>query len=138
MHWLTSTHTRRWTTTHDRPGPGHIYQGRFRSVPVQTGISLSRLLRYVERNALEGDLVKRAEEWPWCSAHQRMAAVDAPALLPQPFLPEPLWREHLNAPTRDADIGTAIRRNLPIGDEAWVKMVREPTQPARRPGRPPV
>ena len=136
MHWLTSTHTRRWALAHTRPGPGHIYQGRFRSVPVQSGMSLSRLLRYVERNALESELVGRAEEWPWCSAHQRRACVEAPALLPQPFLPEDDWLDHLNAPARDADLAVAIRRNLPIGDPAWVKSLRDQAGPVRRPGRP--
>lgn len=139
MHWLTTTHTIRWCRGHERPGPGHVYQGRFRSVPLQAGLSLCRVLRYVERNALEKRLCECAEAWPWGSAYQRLQASEGPALLPQPFLAEAQWLQYINSPEIDSDIGDAIRRNLPIGDPDWVKAVRGQRKPpdGRRPGRPP-
>lgn len=139
LHWLTTTHTVRWCRAHERPGPGHVYQGRFRSVPVQAGQSLCRVLRYVERNALAKGLCECAEAWPWGSAYQRVQVAEGPTLLPQPFLPQEQWLRYVNASEPDEDIAAAIRRNLPIGSDEWIRMLRElqerPKRP--RPGRPP-
>ena len=33
--WLTHTHTMRWHAHHRTAGSGHLYQGRFKSFPVQ-------------------------------------------------------------------------------------------------------
>lgn len=137
MHWLTSTHVRWWARSHERHGPGHVYQSRFHSIPVQPGINVCRVLRYVERNALASDLAPRAEAWPWGSACQRVERRASPRLLAQSFLPPELWLEHLNAPVVDREVGEAIRRNLPIGDAAWVdaRYAALGLSQARRPGR---
>src|SRR5580698_6912385 len=36
MRWLTLTHTQRWHAHHQTVGSGHLYQGRFKSFPVQS------------------------------------------------------------------------------------------------------
>jgi putative transposase len=36
MQWLTLTHTQRWHAHHRTAGSGHLYQGRFKSFPVQS------------------------------------------------------------------------------------------------------
>lgn len=49
---------------HDRTdGTGHLYQGRFKSFPVQDDEHMLTVLRYVERNALRARLVDRSEGW---------------------------------------------------------------------------
>ena len=121
MHWLTSSHVHRWLKMHERNGPGHVYQGRFLSIPVQHGIHVCRILRYVERNALAAELVTRAEDWPWGSAHQRLNGNAGPVLQRQSFLPDDQWLEHVNSPHVDDEIAAAIRRNLPVGDASWVR-----------------
>jgi putative transposase len=65
--WLTVTHTQRWHAHYHTSGTGHLYQGRFKSFPVETDEHLYTVLRYVERNAVRADLVARAEEWRWSS-----------------------------------------------------------------------
>jgi REP element-mobilizing transposase RayT len=50
--WLTVTHVRRWHAHHHTQGTGPVYQGRFRSFPVQADGHFLSLCRYVERNAL--------------------------------------------------------------------------------------
>jgi putative transposase len=63
MRWLTTTHTQRWHA-HDRTArSGHLYQGRYKSFPVQSGEHLLTVCRYVERNAPRANLIQRAEEW---------------------------------------------------------------------------
>ena len=59
--WLTHTHTMRWHAHYHTEGTGHLYQGRFKTFPIQEDEHLVSVLRYVERNALQANLVKRAE-----------------------------------------------------------------------------
>jgi putative transposase len=73
MHWLTLTHTQRWHAHYQNIGGGHLYQGRFKSFPVQSDEHYLTVCRYVERNALRAGLVKRAELWSAGSLAQRRA-----------------------------------------------------------------
>ena len=70
--WLAHTHAMRWRVAHHTVGYGHLYQGRFKSFPVQTDGHLLTLCRYVERNALTAGLVKRAQDWRWSSLWTRL------------------------------------------------------------------
>jgi REP element-mobilizing transposase RayT len=70
--WLTVTHTRRrWHAHRHTAGGGHLYQGRFKSFPVQADAHFPAVARYVERNALRAGLVGRAEDWRWCGVWHR-------------------------------------------------------------------
>lgn len=74
-------------------GTGHLYQGRFKSFPVQGDLHLLLVLGYVERNALRANLVGRAEDWTWGSlwrrANQRGLAMlsDWPIARPEDWVP---------------------------------------------------
>ena len=70
MRWITVTHTQRWHAHRHSAGTGPVYQGRFKSFPVQTDDHFVTVARYVERNALRANLVSRAEEWRWSSLFQ--------------------------------------------------------------------
>ena len=52
--WLTLTHTQRWHAHRRSAGSGHVYQGRFKSFPIQEDDHFYTVSRYVERNALRG------------------------------------------------------------------------------------
>src|SRR5258706_8667743 len=65
MRWLTLTHAQRWKHAHDAVGHGHLYQGRFKSFPIEEDEHLLAVLRYVERNPLRAKLVRRAEAGRW-------------------------------------------------------------------------
>ncbi len=126
MHWLTLTHTQRWHAHYQNIGGGHLYQGRFKSFPVETDEHYLTVCRYVERNALQARLVRRAENWRWCSAAQRMAPTteNAPTLSDGP-LPWPRnWLEQVSRPLTEKELD-AVRRSLergqPYGSEAWIK-----------------
>jgi putative transposase len=67
MRWLTVTHTQRWHAAHQTLGTGALYQGRFKSFPIQADGHLLTVLRYVEQNALRANLVAAAEAWRWSS-----------------------------------------------------------------------
>ena len=57
----------RWHAHYHTEGTGHLYQGRFKTFPIQEDEHLVSVLRYVERNALQANLVKRAEDWKYGS-----------------------------------------------------------------------
>jgi putative transposase len=67
LHWISATHAARWHKAHGTTGRGALYQGRFKSFPVQEDDYYYTLCRYVERNALRANLVQRAEDWRWSS-----------------------------------------------------------------------
>src|SRR6516225_1361838 len=77
LRWLTHTHTMRWHAHYHTSGTGHLYQGRFKSFPIECDDHLYTVLRYVERNALRANLVKRAEDWRWSSLWARRSGDEA-------------------------------------------------------------
>src|SRR5208282_6176509 len=69
---ITLTHTQRYHARSRTVGYGHVYQGRYKSLLVEPDHHFLTLVRYVERNAKRAALVKKAEDWPWASAHARL------------------------------------------------------------------
>ena len=69
---LTMTHTQRYHVKSQTVGYGHVYQGRYKSLLVESGGHFLTLVRYVERNAKRAGLVEKAEPWPWSSVHVRV------------------------------------------------------------------
>ena len=63
MKWLTVTHTSRWHKAHGPDSTGHVYQGRFKSFPVQSTEHYLKVLRYIEQNPVRAKLVKRPDQW---------------------------------------------------------------------------
>ncbi len=121
MHWLLTTHVRRYQRHYH--SSGHIWQGRFKSFPVQGDENLRVVLRYIERNPLRAALVERAEDWPWSSLHGASAGVAA--LIRLDAGPAPRgdgWVEAVNSPmfeTEVAGVRESIRRDRPLGDQIW-------------------
>jgi REP-associated tyrosine transposase len=72
MQWLMTSHVRRY---HRHYGSsGHVWQGRFKSFPVQDDDHLLTVVRYVEGNPVRAGMVKSARDWPW-SSHRENAAL---------------------------------------------------------------
>ena len=61
--WLTHTHAVRVRAYQKTVGIGPLYQGRFKSLPVEDGPHLRTLLRYVERNPVRASLAASALDW---------------------------------------------------------------------------
>jgi putative transposase len=124
MRWLTMTHTQRWHARRHSAGSGHLYQGRFKSFPVQDDGHLLTVCRYVERNALRAGLVERAQLWRWGSLWRRTARKppEGPALSPWPTERPSDWTRRVNAalnPVEEEALGRAIKRGQPFGDPGW-------------------
>jgi len=125
MQQLTTKHVRRWQLHRGRVGYGHVYQGRYKSFPVEEEAYLYQVARYVERNALRAGLAERAEAWRWSSLWRRIAGTaDQRALLSAWPVPYPQdWCAFVNAPQTDAEVDAIRRcvvRGQPYGGEQWV------------------
>jgi putative transposase len=123
-HWLTLTHTQRWHAHYRDVGTGHLYQGRFKSFPIERDEHFLQVCRYVERNALRAGLVRAAEQWPWSSLWHRRQAERRPAgLLSEWPVAEPAgWVELVNRPQTEAEVAAirrSVQRGRPFGPEAW-------------------
>jgi putative transposase len=126
MRWLTLTHTQRWHAHRHSAGSGHLYQGRFKSFPVQGDDHLYTLCRYVERNALRAGLVSRAEQWRWGSLWWTTRASGDPPeglVLSRWPIPRPRdWRARVNRALSRAEeeaLQRCIVRGQPYGSSEW-------------------
>jgi putative transposase len=134
--WLTHTHAMRWRVAHRSVGWGHLYQGRFKSFPIQGKGEGGRkaflsVCRYVQRNALTAGVVKRAEAWRWGSLWaERNGSAEMRALLaPWPVERPRNWLDLVNEPITPKELARlrmSVARNRPYGDAKWVEeTVRE-------------
>jgi len=143
VHWITMTHSQRWHSIHNTVGTGHIYQGRFKSFPVQNESYYLTALRYIESNPLRAGLVKSSLDWSWSSlAIHKGIAKDGLAISPGPVeLPDNWFGlvDILPGETELKKIEHCINRGTPFGREDWVqqtakKLLLTPTLKPR--GRP--
>jgi putative transposase len=130
MQWVTATHAIRWHRHHRTVGQGPVYQGRYHSTALRELGELVRACRYVERNALQAGLVRRAEDWPWCSLFDRLRSLAAVPLQPARFLCSSAWVEYVNAPIMPSD-----RRPI-AGEEGLVTLASSPGGPTSGTKRP--
>ena len=113
LRWLTHTHTQRWHAHHHTAGTGHLYQGRFKSFPIEQDDHLLTVLRYAERNPLRAGLVSRAERWRWSSlGHAYRQSPQASQWLHKGRWPDPQTGSH-------GSMRPKRRLNLRRCDAAW-------------------
>jgi len=122
--WLTVTHTQRWHSHHHTSGTGHLYQGRFKSFPVESDEHLCTVLRYVERNPVRANLVEQAEAWRWSSAWRYYRGDDeARSLLADWPIARPRdWRGRVNRIETQSELDAlhrSVQRGRPYGSDAW-------------------
>jgi putative transposase len=143
--WLAHTHAMRWRVAHRTVGSGHLYQGRFKSYPVQSDAHVLTVLRYVERNALGAGLVERAEQWRWGGLWARVHGGDAvkAILAPWPVERPKDWRRRVNTPLSAQELRRlrlSIERGQPYGEDGWVQRTAQELgleHTIRPEGRPP-
>ena len=146
--WLAHTHAMRWRTFRNSVGDGPVYQGRFKSFPVQGDGHLLTVGRYVERNALSAGLVERAQDWRWCSLYARERGPEelAASLSPWPVDRPAHWPRHVDEALTRRElemVEASLKRGRPLGDERWAaRTVRRlglehTVRREGRPGKPP-
>ena len=122
---MTVTHTQRWHAHRHTAGTGPLYQGRFKSFPIQDDDHFLTVCRYVERNALRAKLALKAGAWRWSSLWHRLHG-DGGLLDPGPVELPKDWVKRVNQAESQAEVDAmrkCITRGSPYGDEAWVKKI---------------
>lgn len=132
--WLTHAHAMRAITHRRVMGMGPLYQGRFKSLPVQADEHLLTLLRYVQRNPVRAKLADKVQRWPHGSEsvrrsgkrqrqHQRQRELAA-LLTDWPVRRPRNWPAWVNQAQTAAEIDALrqhVRRSRPWGQDRWVK-----------------
>ncbi|MBT8482789.1 MAG: transposase [Myxococcales bacterium] len=118
MQWVQTSYVSRFRVKYE--SSGHIFQGRFKSFPIQSDEHLVSVMRYVERNPVRAKLVERATSWPWSSARWRSGADhwldESPVDLGSD------WAAYVNAPQTSAEIASlrsSVTRGVPFGSRQW-------------------
>lgn len=144
MGWVSMTHTQRWHSQHKTIGSGHLYQGRYKSFPIQTNRYLLQIFRYVERNALRAKLVKRAEDWEWSSLYRREnGSIEQKKLLSRWPIDIPAdYIKIVNEAQTNVEVESlrySVNKGKPYGSDGWVSKMIDTfglTSTLRNPGRP--
>ena len=122
--WLTHTHTMRWHAHYHTEGTGHLYQGRFKTFPIEDDKHLLAVLRYVERNPLRASLCERAEDWRYTSLWQRCNDSQSRSLLSDWPIPRPRqWVAMVNRPQNEKEVEAirkSIKKGCPYGSKDFV------------------
>jgi putative transposase len=121
LRWLTVTHTQRYHAPYHTAGNGPVYQGRFKSFPIQEDDHTLTVLRCVERNALRASMVARAEEWRWSSLWWRAQGRGAGLVDDGPVSLPASWLKYVNGPETEAELEGLRRSVRPFGDHSWVQ-----------------
>lgn len=146
MRLATLTHTHRWHAHRASTGTGHLYQGRYKAFAVQDDEHFLIVCRYVERNALAGGLVERAEQWRWCSLWRTHCAPSAqsPRIDAWPVARPRDWVDEVNRPATPGEMEAVRRsaqRGTPYGDATWIERtvqrlgLESTVRPRGRPGK---
>jgi len=144
MRWVTTTHVRQRRTATKSVGEGHLYQGTYKSFPIEVDQHLTTVIRYVEQNPLRAKLVEKAEDWQWSSLYRRQRGnkedqnllSTLPTELPTNYL------ESVNTLLKEKaleQVRHSIIKGTPYGGNDWVGETVEKYRlgsTLRGPGRP--
>jgi len=79
MAWLNGVYTQRFNKKYGVTG--HLFQGRFKSKPIEDNMQFLMASRYIVRNPLEAGVVESAEQWPWSSYRGTVGLTETPEFL---------------------------------------------------------
>ena len=124
--WLGLTHTQRYNAHYDTTGQGHLYQGRYKSFPVQDDEHFLSVCRYVERNAFTAELCESPDDWKYGSLYRwRHGTPKEKSLLSKwPISRRPNWVRWVSEPLTPKEqkrLQWSIQRGAPFGEETWVE-----------------
>ncbi|MFO1250403.1 MAG: transposase [Inhella sp.] len=125
MRHLNGVYTQAFNRRHGLTG--HLFQGRFKAILVDTEAYLLTLCQYVELNPVRARMVEFAQDWPWSSYRAHIGRVEGPAWLDLAAMArfilqrEPLTAvDHALAAKRYSDL---IEQSPP--EELWADALRQ-------------
>jgi len=128
MRWVTTTHVRQRRVRTESIGDGHLYQGTYKSFPVETNEYAQQLIQYIEQNPLRAKLVKKAEDWRWSSLYRREKGnqKEKQLLSELPIELSKNYLELVNTLPEEEVLNimrTSINKGTPFGSEYWIDKI---------------
>ena len=90
---------------------GHVWQGRFKAFPMQADDHYCTVLRYVERNPLRANMVKRSQDGEWSSLLPNARSGPDGLLCEGPLPKHSQWTRFVNGAETQAEL-KALRHSL--------------------------
>lgn len=113
-----------------------MYQGRYKSFPVDEDEHFMAVARYVERNPLRANLVVRAEDWRWSSLWRRSrGSTEQMSLAAWPIEMPADWIERVNRADNQQELEAlyrSVQRGRPRRGTAVATLHREASWPGIR------
>lgn len=144
MRRLQTSHARRYHKQHGTSG--HLWQGRYKSFPIQQDGHLNTVMKYVENNPVRAGLADKAENWHYSSAgcwlkagppphilraweKEGQAPEKVPDWLVEGPVPRPTpWLRYVNAAVVESELNE-LRRSIvkekPFGSDSWAEDICE-------------
>lgn len=133
MRQLNGVYTQANNRRHQRVG--HLFQGRFKAILVDSDAYLLELARYVVLNPVRAGIVRRAQDWPWSSYRASMGLAPAQDFLAVDGLLAQFASSRSTAQARYAQfvaegVGSAspwqqLRSQVYLGDEVFVEKMNK-------------
>jgi len=120
MQWLMTSHVRRYHRHYNTSG--HVWQGRFKSFPIDEDEHLLTVVRYVELNPVRAKNFEatRVTDWPWSSAGRPPDGVESPHLELDAIYPDARARlPHRLTNEMTAELQCSLDRGRPFGNPTW-------------------
>ena len=126
MRWINATHTMRNRDRYRASGQGHLYQGRFKSIPIQDDAHFLTECRDVERNAAGARLQKQAEDLRWGSLWRWTQAIEHDLMLLLPWLTHrsPHQIARVNQQLFEVELAAVrqpAQKGSPQGSQEWIE-----------------
>ena len=140
MRHINGVYTQAFNRRHGKVG--HVFQGRFKAILVDSDSYLVSVCRYVELNPVRAGLVDDPSSWRWSSCPAQLGLTEVPpwldsaALLGQligrPVVSDEDWRTahrrhaELLASERDTPLWPqALRQQIYLGEQAFVERMQD-------------
>jgi len=109
---------------------GRLWQNRFFSAIIEKGSYLWSVVRYIERNPVRANIVKRGEDYIWSSAKAHLLKAEDDILSGESWLEENeviAYREFLRQENQNIEdsIRKATSAGRPLGSEQFLKILEK-------------
>lgn len=132
MRQLNGVYTQRVNRRHGRAG--HVFQGRYKAILVDSDAHLLELARYIVLNPVRAGMVKSASDWRWSSYAVMVGSQAAPpwmavdAMLAQFAVRRPVavrrYVDHVRAGIGQPSIWAHLNGQVYLGDDAFVSRMQ--------------
>ena len=79
MAWLNGVYTQKFNRKYELTG--HLFQGRFKSKPIEDNMQFLTAARYIVRNPVKANKVEKAVQWLWSSYKATVGNITPPEYL---------------------------------------------------------